>query len=51
MSRTPGRINPAWVEVLMATANSPPGLYIVPEPDPAEPVDPIAEAAWPATRD
>lgn len=44
-------INPAWVEALMATANSPSGLYIVPEPDPGESVDPLAEAAWPTTRD
>ncbi|MEV5040612.1 hypothetical protein [Microbacterium sp. LMI1x-1-1.1] len=42
-------INPAWVEALMATANSPSGLYVVPEPDPAEAVDPIAEATWPTT--
>lgn len=30
-SRMP-RINPAWIEALMFAANSPNGLYLVPEP-------------------
>jgi hypothetical protein len=30
--RTPS-LNPAWLEVLAQAANSPTGLYLVPEPD------------------
>ena len=30
-SRTP-RLNPAWIDALAHTANSPNGLYLVPEP-------------------
>ncbi|KHK96625.1 ATP-dependent DNA ligase [Microbacterium mangrovi] len=30
--RTP-RINPAWIDALTKSANSPGGLFIVPEPD------------------
>jgi hypothetical protein len=37
-SRSSGPLNPAWIERLMATANSPGGLRIVPEPDEEEPV-------------
>ncbi|WP_439592884.1 DUF7882 family protein [Microbacterium sp.] len=29
----PPSVNPAWLEALMHTANSPTGLYAVPEPD------------------
>lgn len=32
-SRAIGPINPAWIDALMSTANSPGGLRIVPEPD------------------
>lgn len=42
-------INPAWVEALMSSANSPTGLRIVPEPDPAAEVGPIAAASWPTS--
>ncbi|MCM3695419.1 hypothetical protein [Microbacterium oleivorans] len=35
-SRSTGPLNPAWIESLMATANSPSGLRIVPEPEPDE---------------
>lgn len=42
-------INPAWVEALMSAANSPSGLQILPEPDAAAELDPIAAASWPQT--
>lgn len=42
-------INPAWVEALMSSANSPAGLHVVPEPDAATELDPIAAASWPQT--
>ena len=32
-SRAIGALNPAWIEALMSTANSPGGLRITPEPD------------------
>lgn len=35
-SRTPS-INPAWLDALMHTANSPTGLHAVPEPAPRAP--------------
>ena len=35
-SRSPS-INRAWVDALMSTANTPVGLYIVPEPAEYEP--------------
>lgn len=44
----PPTIDPAWVEALMSSANSPMGLRIVAEPDPATQVDPIAAAMWPS---
>lgn len=44
-SRTP-RINRAWVEALAFTANSPSGLYLVPEP--AEGADTRTDEAVPA---
>ncbi len=34
-SRLP-RLNHAWLEILAAAANSPTGLYLIPEPPPAE---------------
>ncbi|OAH50284.1 hypothetical protein [Microbacterium oleivorans] len=48
-SRARTMINPAWVEALMSSANSPAGLWIVPEPDPATELDPIAAAMWPTS--
>ncbi|MEI2270160.1 hypothetical protein OHB93_12640 [Microbacterium sp. No. 7] len=37
-SRAIGPINPAWIDALMSTANSPGGLRVVPEPDQDEAV-------------
>jgi hypothetical protein len=34
MNRAPARLNPAWIDALSRTANSPTGLYLVPEPPP-----------------
>ena len=33
-NRAPTRLNPAWIKALAYTANSPTGLYLVPEPPP-----------------
>ena len=35
-SESPGELNPAWVELLFALANSPGGLRLAPEPEPHE---------------
>jgi hypothetical protein len=42
--RTP-RINRAWIEALMFTANSTTGLYAVPEPAENNAADPVASGA------
>jgi hypothetical protein len=33
----PPAINPAWIEVLMDSANTAAGLHLIPEPSPGEP--------------
>ncbi len=33
------KINPAWIELLTAAANSPGGLRVIPEPEPADKPD------------
>lgn len=39
----PASVNPAWLDILSRAANSPAGLYILPEPEPANPRPPVLE--------